>query len=118
MMVYNDYVLFSTNDNLVDSLSAGSWSGKLYDWDTMKGAGFAGFSWSWGNNSVASLGSGLFFVSMANNKMNNLHDISIANGEIRFMLVTFGDNDNQGDGDGPDCYHDGLSFSVEIDLAQ
>lgn len=117
MMVYNDYVLFSTNDELTDPLQSGSWSGKLYDWDLMKGAGLNGFTWEWGN-STASLGSGQFYVSMQNNKMNNLHDISIVNGEIRFMLVTFGDNDNDGSSDGADCSHDGLSFPVEIELAQ
>ena len=63
-------------------------------------------------------GSRVFNVSMQNGKMNNLHDISIAEGEIRFMLVMLGDNDMQGDGDGPDCYHEGLSFPVGIDLAQ
>ena len=119
MMVYNDYVLFSTNDELVDPLQNGNWNGKLYDWDLMKGQAeiYQQFPWEWGN-SIAVVAPGVFNVSMQNGKMNNLHDISIAEGEIRFMLVTFGDNDNQGDGDGPDCYHEGLSFPVEIDLAQ
>lgn len=118
MMVYNDYVLFSTNDSLTDPLQSGSWQGKLYDWDLMKGADFNGYTWSWGNASTASLGAGTFYVSIQNGKMDKVHDISIANGEIRFMLVTFGDNDDAGDSDGADCAHDGLSFPVEIDLAQ
>ena len=117
MLVYNDYVLFTTNDNLSDPLPSGQWQGKLYDWDAMKGASLSGFTWEWGN-SVASLGAGQLYVSMQNNKMNSLHDISSVNGEIRFMLVTFGDNDDGNDSDGWDCVHDGLSFPVDIDLAQ
>lgn len=122
MMVYNDYVLFSTNDELVAPLQNGSWNGKIYDWDLMKGlASIVGqVAWEWGNTSIdVDQNDGIITeIRVQNNKMNNLHDISIANNEIRFMLVTFGDNDNQGDGDGPDCYHEGLSFPVEIDIAQ
>ena len=112
--------MFFFNDELVDPLQNGKLEPEnLYDWDLMKGRAqiYQQFPWEWGN-SIAVVAPGVFNVSMQNGKMNNLHDISIAEGEIRFMLVTFGDNDNPGDGDGPDCYHEGLSLSVEIDLAQ
>ncbi len=117
MLVYNDYVLFSTNEYLVDPLQSGNWQGKLYDWDLMKGAALSGWTWEWGS-SFASVGSGQFYLSMQNNKMNRLADLSLVNGEIRMMLVTFGDNDNEDDSDGADCFHEGLSIPVEIELAQ
>ena len=50
--------------------------------------------------------------------MNNVNSLSIDNQTMEFMLVVMGDNDTVGTSDGPDCYHTGLSFNVEVDLAR
>jgi hypothetical protein len=117
LMTYNDYVLFSTSDSFIDSLPSGSWNGKLYDWNNVKGNNaFNGFLWEWGNTQFWD-GFG-FDLSVANNKISNLNDMSVNDQSMSFMLVVMGDNDNAGSGDGADCYHSGLSFPVEIDLAE
>ena len=121
MLVYNGFVLFSTNSGLTDLLSSSRWNGKAYDWDAMKGgAGLSTDLWEWGNGTDVDLEEGFIStISVQNNKMNNVNNISVANNEISFTWVTFGDNDSiYNSGDGADCWHTGMSFTVEVELAQ
>ena len=117
LLTYNDYVLFSSTDEFIPSLPSGSWSGVFYDWSMVQGSyAFNGSVWEWGNT-YFDAGSG-FELYVANGKMNNVNTLSITNQSMEFMLSVMGDNDTVGTNDGPDCYHTGLSFTVEIDLAQ
>ena len=118
LLTYNDYVMFTTTDSFVFVLPNGSWGGKLYDWFFIRGnAAFNGSLWEWGNTEF--IDDSGFELYTANGKTNNLNNLSVTEQRMSFMLVVMGDNDNPGDGDGPDdCYHTGLSFPVEIDLAQ
>ena len=59
-----------------------------------------------------------FDNSIQNNKMNQVNNLSVANNEISFTWVTFGDNDSiYNSGDGADCWHTRMSFTVEVELA-
>ena len=117
LLTYNNYILFSTTDEFVYRLDDGNWSGKLYDWQNVQGSyAFNGSVWEWGNTDFFSDDG--FELYVADGKMNNVNNISIDEQSLEFMLAVMGDNDTSGDGDGADCYHNGLTFTVDIELAQ
>ena len=69
--------------------------------------------WEWGNGTDVDLQEGFIStISIQNNKMNQVNNVSVANNEFDFTWVTFGDNDSiYNSGDGADCWHTDVVYS-------
>ena len=125
ILSYNGYLMFSTTTSVLPSLSLDG-TGYLYNWSDMFGSSmsFTADVWADGTNSSLSFPdpsyttTGIAVVEMDDDFMQELHQISIDTGELEFMLSTLGDNDDAGSTDGADCFHTGMFFGVEVDLAQ
>jgi hypothetical protein len=125
LLAYNGHVLLSSTDSYL----TGSGNEQLYDWSGIVGSDMEqGLSeWILGQDSYVSIPEPCEPFWSCNNsqltafihdgELDDLHDVSISQSSVEFSLVTFGDNDDSGDIDGSDCYHSGLDFYVQVDLA-
>jgi hypothetical protein len=116
ILTFNERVLFSSSQEIISYLSEDDIS-FVWDWNKIVGTTMdATLDAWWVGNSEVSLPYpneiGTMSVGIDDSAIDALIAESIASNQLSFSLITLGDNDSS------DCYHNGVSFTIELALGQ
>ena len=120
LVTINDRVIAASHNELINVLQQDSY-GYIYDWNSIKGTSmsFSTSNWFVDSSSYFSFLQAMDYpyvtpttLALSHNSLQGVLQKIYDDNEIRFSLITFGDNDNH------DCYHSDFYMDFQVAIGQ
>ena len=120
LIVINERVIAASHNELVNVLSQDSY-GRVYDWNSIKGTGmsFSTSNWFVDSSTNFSFLQPMDYpyvvatnLALSHSSLESVLQKVYDDNEMRFSLITFGDNDTY------DCYHSDFYMEFDVSIGQ